>query len=206
MKKTNIFIMTVIMGLALMTSCANRQMTAPSQPQPVAKSNPLGTEIDIPCVYESMDDDEYFRALGQATSINMQSARSAAMDAAQDMITKRLGGFVQGLSTSYSRTVSGQAPADKVQRMMEGEMNKVVEQMVNHAQKTCEKMFQDENDGNYKSFISIQIPKKAMIDNMVKGISQNEELEIEFNRDLFRKYAEEKMAKMKEDAAPKGYN
>ena len=76
--------------------------------------------------------------------------------------------------------------------------------MVNDAQKTCEKMYQEES-GNYKSFIAIQVPKKAMLDKMANTLSANEELEIEFNRDQFRKYAEEKMAKMKAAQKESGY-
>ena len=152
--------------------------------------------LDLPCGDDSYDDDDYLKALGTGTHINMQSARSAAFDAAQSMIQKRLGGFVQGVASDYSRTVAGQASADKVQRMMESEMNKLVEKMVQDAQKTCEKFAQNKN-GEYQSFIAIKIPKKEMVKKMENILDENEELEIEFNRDQFRKYANQRMAELK---------
>lgn len=190
----------------MLASCGSSKQTstASSSSYGSPKSNPLGEEVNLPCVYESMDDDSYFRELGTANSINMQSARTAAFNAAKSMIKQKLGEFVQGVSSSYSRTVAGQAPADKVQRLMEDEMNGIVERMLNDAQKICEKMYQGD-DGNYKAFIAIQIPKKAMIDNMANTLSSNEELEIEFNRDQFRKYAEDKLAKMKAAKKETGY-
>ena len=87
---------------------------------------------------------------------------------------------------------------------MEGEMNGIVEEMLNNGQKTCEQMQQDDA-GNYHYFIAIQIPKNAMVNKMANALSANEELELEFNRDQFRKYAEEKMEKMQAAKKSAGY-
>lgn len=196
MKKMSLFAI-VLLSVVMLTACgASKNAAQPAQNRPTASNNGgLGEEMSLPCVYESMDDDEYFRDMGTATSINMQSARTGALQAAQDMIMQKLGGYVEGLSEMYSRTAAGQAQQDKVQRLMENDMNKVVQERVNHAQKTCEKMYNKGAEG-YTSFIAIQIPVKKMIDEMADVLSANEELEIEFNRDRFRKYAEEKQKQM----------
>ncbi len=191
--KTSIkFGMAMLAMLALAGCGSNKQATSNQNPE----NTPFGTFYDLPCVDASLDDDEYFKGLGVGTHVNLQSARTAAMDAAQSMLQKRLGGFIQGLATDYSRTVAGQAPADKVQRLMEGEMDKIVEKMVNDASKTCEK-FSQLKTGEYQSYIAIQIPKKKMMDDMLNTLTENEELEIEFNRDQFRKFAKERMEEMK---------
>jgi len=200
MKKMT-FLAVMLMVAAALTSCgANKQVAQqqPTQPRPIANDNGgLGKEIDMPCVFESMDDEDYFRDMGTATSINMQSARTAALQAAQDMIMQKLGGYVEGLSESYSRTVAGQAQQEKVQRLMESDMNKVVQERINHAQKVCEKMY-DKGANGYTSFIAIQIPVKKLIDDMADVLSEDEELTLEFNRERFRKYAEEKQKQMLE--------
>lgn len=192
MKTLNKFGMAMLAMLALAGCGSNKQATSNQNPE----NTPFGTFYDLPCVDASLDDDEYFKGLGVGTHVNLQSARTAAMDAAQSMLQKRLGGFIQGLATDYSRTVAGQAPADKVQRLMEGEMDKIVEKMVNDASKTCEK-FSQLKTGEYQSYIAIQIPKKKMMDDMLNTLTENEELEIEFNRDQFRKFAKERMEEMK---------
>ena len=144
-----------------------------------------------------MDNDQYFRAMGTATNLNMQNARSAAFDAAKSMLNKRLGGFVKGLSSDYTRSMAGNAQTDNVQRAVERELYSVVERMLNDAAKTCEKMYQNPS-GNYESFIAIQVSKKELIDNMDKQLSRDQELEIEYNREQFRKFAEKKMQEFQE--------
>lgn len=163
----------------------------------VTQTPPDRVEIPLPCIDESMDDDEYFKAMGTGSNLNMQNARTAAFDAAKSMLHKRLGGYITGLSTDYSRTVAGDAQQDKVQRMMEGEFYQVVERMLNDAAKTCEKMYQNKS-GAYESFIAIKVSKKELIDKMTDQLTDNEELEIEFNREQFRKFAEKKMKEIME--------
>lgn len=195
----------LFMAAVALSSCAQQKPVAyqPAPQQPPTPNNSLGQEVDVPCVYESMDDEDYFRELGTATSVNMQSARTAALQAAKDMIFQKLGGYVEGLSETYSRTVAGQSAQDKVQRLMEADMNQVVQQYVNNAQKTCEKMF-DKGANGYTSFIAIQIPVKKMVEKMADVLSADEELQIEFNREQFRKYAEEKQKKMLENQKNNG--
>jgi hypothetical protein len=205
MKK--IYLVSVVFIVSILFfACTPQKQVAyqPTTPQPsVPSNNSLGQEIDVPCVYESMDDEEYFRELGTATSVNMQSARTAALQAAKDMIFQKLGGYVEGLSESYSRTVAGQSAQEKVQRLMEADMNQVVQQYVNNAMKTCEKMY-DKGANGYTSFIAIQIPVKKMVEKMADVLSADEELQIEFNREQFRKYAEEKQKKMLENQKNNG--
>ena len=192
--KTSIKFGLAMLAMLAFAGCGSSKQATTTNPTP--DDSPFGQFYDLPCVDASLDDDDYFKGLGIGTHVNLQSARTAAMDAAQSMLQKRLGGFVQGLATDYSRTVAGQAPADKVQRLMEGEMDKIVEKMVNDAAKTCEK-FSQLKTGEYQSYIAIQIPKKKMMDDMLNTLTENEELEIEFNRDQFRKFAKERMEEMK---------
>ena len=187
MKKLTFILMAAF--LLVFSACKTQQNTTTTL-------SPQGGERKvIPCVEESMDDDECYRALGIGENVNMQNARSAAFDAAKSMLHKRLGGLVKGLSSDYSRTVSGNVQQDKVQRIMEGEMYTVVDKMLNDAAKTCEEMYKNAS-GNYESYITIKVSKKEIVDQMSSTLSKNEELEIEFNRDQFRKFAEQKMKEL----------
>ncbi len=190
MKKINLLFICIMALAIVSTSCKSNKEIVQTPP-------PGRTEIELPCVDESMDNDDFFKAMGTASNLNMQNARSAAFDAAKSMLSKRLGGFITGLATDYSRTVAGDAQMDKVQRMMESEMYSVVERMLNDASKTCEKMYQNQN-GAYESYISIQVSKKEMVNKFADKLTNNQELEIEFNRDQFRKFAEKKMKELQE--------
>ena len=81
--------------------------------------------------------------------------------------------------------------------IIEGEFATLVERELNDAEQTCEELIQLP-DGLYESWISIQISKQSLVEDLTSRLSDNEELEIEFNRDEFRKYAEDKMNRMQE--------
>lgn len=187
--KQKFFLVAAAATLMLFNACRSTKTVTPQQQGRV--------EIELPCVKESYDDDKYFKAMGTATNMNQQNARTAAFDAAKSMLMKRLGGFAKGLSTDYSRTLAGDAQVDKVQRAMEGEITQVIERMVNDASKTCEKIYQNEA-GNYESYISIQVSKEEIVRQTQSQLSKNQELEIEFNREQFRKFAEKRMKEMEQ--------
>jgi hypothetical protein len=185
-------VMLGMLVVALCASCGSSKKMAAKSSAPYQR-----TEIEIPCVKEGQGDAEYYRATGTATSINQQGARRAALQSAKSMIYEMLGGFIQGLSTDYSRNVTGDARANKVQGIIEGEFANLVEKKLNDADITCEKGFML-NDGNFEYWISIAISKKEIIDDLVTTLDENEELEILFNRDQFRKFAEDRMKQMQE--------
>lgn len=189
--------MAMLAMLAFAGCGSNKQATNNNYSNNTQSELP-GKRVAIPCVDASMDDDDYFRDLGIGTSINKQSARKAAVEAAKSMIKSRLGGMIKGVSTDYSRMVAGQAPADKVQRIIEEEFTQVVEKMLNDADKTCEDMYQM-GSGEFEAYYAIQISKKEIISKASNVLSQNEELEIEFNREQFRKFAEKRMEEMKKE-------
>lgn len=186
MKRTFI-LMAAVASMMIFGACKSSKPVTPEQRGRV--------EVDIPCLSESYDDDQYFRAVGTATNMNQQNARTAAYDAAKSMLMKRLGGLAKGLATDYSRTMAGDAQIDKVQRAIEGEITTVIERLVNDSYKTCEKMYQNQA-GNYESYIAIRVSKAEIIRQAQSELSKNQELEIEFNRDQFRKFAEKRMKEM----------
>lgn len=151
--------------------------------------------IEMPCSGVASDDENFFRDLGIGVNVNMQSARSAAVRAAKSMILDRLGGLAKGVSTDYARDVAGQSSSDKIQRLVEREFTNVIDKMLDDAGKLCDELYQRKS-GEYEAYYAIEISKKEMIKKVSDALSENEELEIEFHRDQFRKYAEEYMDKM----------
>ena len=185
-------IILAMLIVALCASCASKKQ-APLAQNPGYQR----TAIEVPCAENGFDDAAYFRGTGTSTTTNQQSARRAALQQAKAMVREKLGSFVQGLSTDYSRDVTGEAAASKVQSIIEGEFATLVEKELNDAEQTCEKGFVLQ-DGLFEYWIAIQIPKQQLIENLTTQLSNNEELEIEFNREEFRKFAEDKMKRMQE--------
>lgn len=193
MKKLNLLGMATIFAIAF-ASCGSEKQMVNNQPQQQNQRMQEGVSIVIPCVDASYDDDDYYRDLGIGTALNPQMARKAAVKEAQSMVKERLNGVVKGLASDYSRSVSGNASSDKVQGIIENEFNTVINQMLNNADKVCEDLVKLQ-DGNYRAYYAIQISKKEIVKKATEAISNDEELEIQFHRDQFRKYAEEYLEK-----------
>ena len=154
-------------------------------------------EIELPCAGFDRDSKDYFTGMGIGENVNMQNARSAAFDAAKGMLLRKVGGMAKGFSTSYSKTMSGNAAQDDVQRIVEGEIATVVERMMNDVEQTCEKMYQTPA-GTYQSHIAIRISKEELAQKTATALSENDKLRMEYDRERFRKFAEEYMKGLNE--------
>ena len=150
-------ILLVIFSVALCVSCASKKNVAQPQQNPGYSR----VEIEVPCKQSGFDDADYFRGVGTSTAPNQQNARIAALQNAKSIVKEKLGGFVSGLSTDYSRNVAGDAQAAKVQKIIEGEFATLVEKELNDAEQTCEKGYVL-SDGLFEYWIAIQIPKKKL--------------------------------------------
>lgn len=167
-----------------LTGCKSTTVTTQEQ---------LGNkEIELPCGGFDRDTEEYFTGMGIGENVNMQNARLAALNAAKQMVNAKLGGMAKGLSSDYSRTMAGSAQQDDVQRVVERDITQVIDRMLNDAEQTCEKMYQTPN-GTYQSHIAIRISKKELAQKMATALSEDPKLETLFNRDQFRKWADEYM-------------
>lgn len=174
--------------------------------QAIAAAAARGTEISIPCVEASFDDETYFRDLGigRVSGNNKQSARLDAVNAAKAMVKARLGEFVQGVTSSYFNSYAGSKASDDVQRKMENKLNGVVEKMLNDADHECEKSIVDPK-GNLEWYYVIRIPKGDLKKQMTEAISADEKLNIDFNEFKMQQFMDEKMDSMLEAKKAAGY-
>lgn len=181
----------IVLGLALMTMAFTGCKSSKTMTE-------LGNkEIELPCGGYDRDTKEYFTGMGVGENVNMQNARTAAFNSAKSMIQLKIGGMAKGLSTSYNKTMSGNATQDDVSRIVEGEIATVVERMLNDAEMTCEKMYQTPA-GTYQSHIAIRISKEDLAKDVSTSLSNNDKLRMNFDRELFRKYAAEYMKGLNE--------
>lgn len=186
--KTKVIVMGMALTAMIFAGCKSSKQTM------VDMGN---KEIELPCAGFDRDTKDYFTGMGVGENVNMQNARSAAFDAAKSMLKRKIGGMAKGLSTSYSKTMSGNVAQDDVARIVEGEIALVVERMLNDAEMTCEKLYQTPA-GTYQSHIAIRISKEELAMNMSKGLSENDKLRMEYDRERFRKFAEDYMKGLNE--------
>lgn len=190
MKKITLSI-SILMAIAIIFSACKTAKTVS-----VAQVEEM-TEISMPCGEFGKDTKDYYAGVGVGENTNMQAARIAALEGAKDIVKRKIGGQVQGLSADYSRVMTGGAAQNDVQNIIEGEMYTTLNKMLNDAEQVCEKMYKT-NSGTYQAHIAIKISKEELIDKTATALSQNDKLEMEFNREQFRKWMKQHMQEEKE--------
>ena len=205
MKKLHLLGMAMIIALAFASCGSEKEIVYVQQPaqqsvqqQDQAQQSPQRVQIDLPCKKESRSDKDYFRELGIGSGENEQSARDAALSSANEMLKNRLGGVVKGIASGYSKTVAGQAASDKTFRVMERELPKVIDAVINDADNPCEELYW-EATGLYKAYYVIEVSKKQIIDKAVETISAEEELRGLYDREKFREWSKQYMSDMKDN-------
>lgn len=179
-----------------------RQQKLDSMRAVSTKQNALGTEVELPCVDLSYDDDDYIRDLGIGSHANMQQARRAAEQAAKQMCRDKMAEFVHGVSTDYVRNVMGSDPGNDMQSKLEGGMMSMVEGMLNRARKICDK-FMKNNRGTWDAYYVIEIPVEELRKNLAVSAAENDK--IDFNAAKFQEAMDKNLSNMREAKKEAGY-
>jgi len=171
-----------------------------------AIANEVST-YNVPCSESSYDDEDYFRdyGVGNVEGNNEQTARERASQAAKDMIKKRLGEYIQGMTDYYLESYSGsKSEKDAAGNRARTKLNGVVEGMLRNADKVCERIGADAK-GNTKVYYAIQIPKKELNKKLMDVMSEDEKLRRDFNAEQMQKFMDERMQQMLEAKKAAGY-
>lgn len=133
--------------------------------------------VDIPCYDLTLSQDEedpYFRELGIGEDINRPQARLLAVDNANSMIKRRLGGVVKGLATDYSKTVSTKSSPAHVAQIIEQEYTTIIDKVIRDAAKPCEKMAKN-RAGQWVCYYVIWVGRGELADKLADAVANNEE-------------------------------
>ena len=160
-------------------------------------ASPAGTTFDLPCSGVGTSDKEYYRQLGIGRDMDLSLAQRKAIQSAKSIMRDRLGEQVKGLATDYSKTYSKSGKGSDMEGILEREFTSVIDKALDDADNPCEKPAQL-NTGEYQYYYVIEIKKNDLANKMSDAISKNDKLRAEFDRDQFRKYAEEYMKKQQD--------
>ena len=160
-------------------------------------ASPAGTTFDLPCSGVGTSDKEYYRQLGIGKDVDLSLAQRKAIQAAKSILRDRLGEQVKGLATDYSKTYSKSGKGSDMEGLLEREFTSVVDKALDDADNPCEKPAQL-NTGEYQYYYVIEVRKSELAGKMADAIGNNDKLRADFDRDQFRKYAEEYMKKQQQ--------
>ena len=160
-------------------------------------TSPAGVTFDLPCSGVATSDKEYYRQLGIGKDMYLALAQRKAIQSAKSIMRDRLGEQVKGLVSDYSKTYSKSGKGSDMEGILEREFTSVVDKALDDADNPCEKPAQL-NTGEYQYYYVIEIRKSELVDKMANAISGNDKLKAEFDREQFRKYAEEYLKKQQD--------
>ncbi len=173
-----------------MMSCGGSKQVQSNRPS--LSETYAGKTIELPCSEVNRSDKDYFRQLGVGKDTELAIAQKNALKNAKDLLLGRLGGMVVGLATNYSKTYQKSGKNDDLEGIVESELTTAVKKALDDADNACEKAAVLPS-GEIQYYYVIEVRKNDLAEKMSKAINDNDKLRAEFDREQFRKYAEEYM-------------
>jgi len=217
--KKNIFMMTAAMTAMLMLhACGSTKPMVvyqqppyqqqypyqqPVQQQPVQQNtqpqgqNPFGATFTMP-TFEP-DTEEYFAATGTANGprARMDVLQRAALSNAQSMIRQKMKHAYKGVVSDYSNYM-GMGSASEAMGKMEAGGDQIIDAVVNETMARDVRFSSVDAKGNVDCYVGVRIYKKQVVDKVVEGLSDDQELKLRFNEDQFRQRMEKVFKDYKE--------
>lgn len=152
--------------------------------------NKSGVEITsyIPCSEYELSTAEYFRSTANAVSWDLQTAKNSARLEAEAVLAGSVQSFISLVQSSYENNLTKGNTTENA-KLFEGLIYRVVQQTLIGVESTCFKV-NVLPDGRYQVFYGVQV-KNDMLDKILNSISTDEEMNIRFQRELFKKSYDE---------------
>lgn len=182
MKKTILLIPMLAAVVFTMTSCKS---TKPVETKaPVSSQNNVEV-YDVPCWMA--DDDEWFYATAQRQfkQSSMNTAPTATLRSAQLQMRQKL----QSIYRAVLRDYFDQMDTDEgsyANEHIESAGDLIVKTAINETYEVCRKQTRPDDNNNVIMYMTIKVSKKKFADNMVKQLSEDEQLKVRFNEKTFR--------------------
>ena len=175
----------IIAGVTL-TSCKTKQQVVYVTPPTTQPSTPA--LMDLPCF--EPDDEEWYKAtVARISTVNKTNTLATAClrAARQNLQQKIKGAFKQVIRDYFNQMDIDESSTEASHIESAGEL--IIDQFMNDMMETCRKTTQPDAGGNVIMYMGVKISKKALVDQLVKGLSENQKLKLRFDHDTFRKDA-----------------
>ena len=217
--KKNYLVMAFGVVTMLMTSCGSTkpmvvyqqpyqqqypyQQQQPVQQYPVQQNtqpqqgSPFGQTFTMP-TFEP-DTEEYFAASGTANGprARMDVLQRAALSNAQSIIRQKMKHAYKGVVSDYSNYM-GMGSASDAMGKVEAGGDQIIDAVVNETMARDVRFSSVDEKGNLDCFVGVRIYKKQVVDKVIEGLSNDQELKLRFNEEQFRQRMEKVFKDYKE--------
>ena len=190
--KMNITLPVVALSMLFatsMTSCKGKKN---------AQAAPAGeVEINVPCSGpDYFSNKDYFRSNNLGESLDQATSKKKAMSNARADLASSIQTTIKGTIDNYvnSREFNNR---EEVEERFEGLTREVLNQELRGVRTICEKVFKTA-EGNYKTYIALELSGQELIAAMNNRLSQDEHLRIDYDYEKFKETFEAEMAKLRQ--------
>jgi len=144
--------------------------------------------------YQSSKD--FFRANGVSESMDQNVAKQKALVNARTLLAQQIETTIKNVTDNYIKAVEGNN-VEELEERFEMLTREVTNQKLNGTKVICDKLTKT-NDGNYKSYIAVELGGDEIASAMRQRLSSDQMLKIDFDYEKYRKVFDEEMKKFSE--------
>ena len=133
------------------------------------------------------DDDEWFYATiqRQFKQSSMNTAPTATLRSAQMLMRQKLSSVYRAVLRDYFDQMDTEEGSYANQHL-ESAGDLVIKATINETYEVCRKQTRPDENGNVIMYMTIKVSKKQFAKDLVKKISEDEQLKVRFNEKQFR--------------------
>ena len=143
---------------------------------------------------EYFSNSEYFRANALGESLDQMTSKKKALNNAKAELAGAINTTIKSTIDNYvnSREFNNQ---EDIEERFEGLTREVVNQQLSGTKTICEKMTKTA-EGNYKTYLAIELSGEDLITKINERLSKDERLKIDYDYEKFKETFDAEMAKM----------
>jgi membrane protein involved in colicin uptake len=192
MQKKYVIITAMAVAVAvIVVSCKSTKSMA------VAGSDEI--EISVPCSgADFFSTKDAVRANGVGESMDQQTAKRIARNAALDDLGSKIGATVKAVIDDYYENANVNATDEPVRRY-EGNHRNVINKYISDYRIICEKFTRHKTDNNYKCYLAIETVADEMLRKIHAGLTKDRVLKVNYDYAKFKKTFDNEMHKLEQN-------
>lgn len=158
----------------------------------------VGKELKLPCEGKKFQaDKKYFRASQMATSSDLSLSKEKALMITKQRLASNIETLMKSVTDRYAREMEV-SDVKEFEQDYENESREVVRLSMRDVVVICEST-NVLKDGNFRTFMSIELDKELFLSGLEKKINKNDRLKLEYDQHRFNEIFEEEMEKLESE-------
>ncbi len=185
-------------GVALLALVVTLGLDSCKSKEKVSTNNEVGTILeDMPCEDAGRSDKKFFRASAMATSSDLSLAEEKALLNAKQRLVTLISSNTKSVTDRYVNEREF-GDAAEFEQKFENLTREVADETISNIVVACQKKSVLPN-GKYRGFVAVEVSKEDVLNGINNKISQNQKLQVDYDKAKFEEIFNQEMQKMAEE-------